>query len=124
MKANKIFRGNIMKCDKYIMHEGSMGPDLGHIEREASLYKANAVLLKTKHGYYVDIESMNFMDIIYMSLENKNGRYNGEFNNYLGTSALFEGNIFVDEKSLCQYQLEKEDSISLHSVQKSLGKFK
>lgn len=120
MKNNKIFTGNIMLCTKYNHHDGSIGPDLGHIESESIVHDEDAVLIRTKHGFYVNINGLSLSDIAYLYLERSRGRISGTKSAelFMLTSPSCLGELFVDSESVKPYMsTDKNKSSSIRHIQ-------
>ena len=64
MRNDRFFEGNIYMVE--LNEDGKV--------KNCELYKKNAVLLKTKKGYYVDIEECDPVDIPYLYIEDQNFR--------------------------------------------------
>ncbi len=135
MKTDQIFIGNINKCTKYISHttfssETFIGDQcissdsFGYIEKEAEIYKENAILIKLKNGGYVDLENLNTV-LDYLKVAKtftKGGFYLGGI--VLSTFAYNEGSLFVDSNSLVPYYAEtkKNENISTRQLKKQLNR--
>ncbi len=64
MDSDKIFTGTIMKCVKYEKIDGYSIP-------KSEVYKENAILLKIKDYFYVDIDELNLLEIAYLHLRSE-----------------------------------------------------
>ncbi len=130
MQNDKIFTGTIMRCTKYDMHatfksemhiDGqSIGCDsFGYIDEESETFKENATLIKTKQGYYVDVEGLTLTDIAYLYLENSKAKVAGTKSGklFMLGSCFYVGDLFVDQNSIRPYTSadmeEKRSSIRI-----------
>ena len=86
-----------------------------------NLYKKNAVLLRTRNGYYVDIEECDPVDIPYLYLEDQ------KFNDRLLMGTKSSGGLFwekyVPEKTIRPYKVENnKTTVSLFKLRRQLRK--
>lgn len=94
---------------------------IGYIVEDDELYKENAVLIKIKNGGYVDLEKLNsILDYIKIYRDiTKDGYHVGLI---MPTSAYGIDSLFVDEKSLKPYYINKQQksNISAHQLKKQI----
>ena len=130
MDSNRIFIGNIMRCTGHqerpllVMESFGTIDSFGSIETTQELAKENAILLKTKHGYYVDVEGLSLFDIMYLYLEDDKCITSGtmSWKLFMGTfSGLYVGELFVDRDTLHPYVLEKP-KVSIRTLGKESEK--
>jgi len=98
MSNERIFVGNIHKCTRHTRkdHHVNNYTKLTHVIMKHELYKENATLMKTKTGFFADIDGLDIRDLALL--------YNtGIGDELLPTEPDFEGQLFVDEKSLVNY---------------------
>lgn len=133
MKTDRIFIGNIKMCTKcefcnvisnndYIDDKCIGSASFGYIDYEEKIVKENAILIKLKDYFYVDIENLNsFLDYILIS----GVIINPILTNLAILTAPYKKNqLFVDKESLKPYygNEEKIDNISLKTLKKNLKK--
>ncbi len=109
MKNNRFFEGYIYYVELN---------DNGEI-KNCELYKKNAVLLKTKKGYYVDIEECDPVDIPYLYIEDQGFRDRL----LMGTKPCGElrWEKFVPAETIRPYKFKSDKSnISLFKLRKEL----
>lgn len=101
MKSENIYIGNILICTKY--------PDRYSIKQEEAkfdIYKKNAILIKSGE-HYIDLDTINSdLDLV-------------KSKNVLKTYYTYEGDKFVDSKSLIRYSLIDDDKISVKKLKKN-----
>ena len=133
MKTDRIFIGNIKMCTKYefsnIISNNDYIDDkcigsasFGYIDYEDKVVKENAILIKLKDCFYVDVENLNsFLDYILISGVIINPILT---NLVISTFASRKNQLFVDKESLKPYydKEEKIDNISLKTLKKNLKK--
>ncbi len=98
MKTDRIFVGDIMQCvecREEVVYRSKREESI-RITKIFQTVKENAVLIAMKNGLYIDIEDINMRDIFFDSA-------NAALNIPKGTEANYEGEMFVDEKSLQPY---------------------
>jgi len=135
MQNDKLFIGNIMQCTKHDTHttfssemfigDQSLGVDsFGYIDSESEVLKENATLIKTKHGYYVDIEGLSLTDIAYLYLEGSKAKVRGTKSGklFMLTSGSYKGDLFVDRESIKPYVSEdkNKNSSSIIGIQREI----
>lgn len=116
MKNDKIFTGTIMRCTKYDMQDTfksemfingqNLGRDFfGYIDVGSEIFKENAILIKTKYGYYVDVDGLSLADIAYLYFENSKAKVLGTTSDklFMLTSGFCVGDLFVDQDSIKSY---------------------
>ena len=118
MKNDRLYVGNIMQVSK--AEEVSIAPDLDGKKVESFLYKENATLIKTRNGYWVDVEGLTPTDIAYLYMENTIGRASGTKSEmFMFSSGSFDGELYVDENTITPYTKLKGSS-SIRSIQKKM----
>lgn len=131
MKPDKVFRGNIKRCTKYISHSRFTGnvfigeecvnlSSFGYIESEDELYKENAVLVKTKNGGYIDLENFNsILDYLKIYKDDVQRDYN-LWKTIMPTHSRSNNSLFVDENSLKPYfnSEDKKEEISIYQLRR------
>ena len=139
MQNDRLFIGDIMQCTKHepytLSNEGeflgehrlnvdSFGYDLGSVDEyvyiASEVLKVDATLIRTRHGYYVDVEGLSLSDIAYLESSKVKVRGAKSGRLFMLTSASGEGDLFVDGDSIRPYapeQLEKGSS-SILGIQK------
>lgn len=132
MKPEQIFIGNIKQCTKYEMHKilsssfyignQCIGCDtFGHIDMDDELYKKDAILIKLKHGGYVDVENINsILDHIKIRRYiTKDGFRLGGL--IISTKAHYINSLLVDEDSLKPYyDNNQRKNISVRQLKKQI----
>lgn len=128
MNSNKIFIGTIMQHIYDNRAEKFMPLSVP--------IKENAVLIRTKNGFYVDVEELYLilLDIVYLSVESYKERYSdkkfidGIYRLLEMPTEIFReqwidsspnSNIYVDETSLKPYVASKQN-ISIVKLQREL----
>lgn len=100
MKAENVYRGNILICTKY--------PDRYAIKKEEpkiDIYKENAILIKVGEQY-IDLDTINSdLDLV----KNKNG---------LKTYYTYEGDKFVNSNELIRYISTEDKKLSVKQLKK------
>ncbi len=98
MKTERLFVGDIMQCVEYCDEKTyrTKREEVRRITKIFQTVKENAILVKTKKGYYVNVEDINVSKISLPTLDNM-------INLLKGTEATYEGEFFVDEQTLEPY---------------------
>jgi hypothetical protein len=76
--------------------------------QKAISYKAEAILLKTRNGFYADIEGLPLLAIIYLYLENRKEPFPCGFFMEAKAEGTNYGELFVDEQSIKPYHNSQE----------------
>lgn len=130
MDKNQIFIGTIRKCTQYEMHpmfenrtyfgDQCIGFDcLGYTTTSDEVYKENAILIKLKNGFYVDLNQLDsILDCIKIYRPDRY-RLGGLA---MSTSADHVGSLFVDTDSLKPYYEGKQNSnhVSVYQLKKQV----
>lgn len=130
VEIDSILIGNIMKCSNYkkvSSFEIATDTDItsfGHIETNQEIYKENAILIKTKNGGYIDIDTLRtFLDYIniYRYTLKQGFRLGGLI---MATDPISVNSLFVDEKSLKPYKNDNIDynNMSIRQLKKSINR--
>ena len=112
MNKSKIYVGTIKRClDSYSFDKFGDSRFVGDVnnpatknDREiyAKVYKHDAILLKTRHEKYVDIEDIKgFMDVVLLKI--------GRSHKLLKTKPTKSDELFVESRSLRPYYNESEN---------------
>jgi len=128
MKNNRFYVGNIMECTQFdvppIIDVNAVveGCSFCHIENNSVLYKENAILLQTKHGYFVEIEDLSLSDIIYLYVEDCEIINHGDKSSklFMTTYPYYKGSKHVDRSTIKPYESENKnkDKSSIRKIQK------
>ena len=125
--SENIFTANIMMWTRENIKYFHGPVQHKSYEKVIELEKENAILLKTKNGYYVDIESLDITTIacLYLGKFEKIAKNIKETNLLTATTPEDLGFSmlkvpFVDQRTLEPYKLE-EDKISLQSLSKKMN---
>lgn len=107
MKSDRLFVGDV-----YITH---------HKLKDHELYKENVVLLKTKNGYYVDIEDCDPVDIPYLYMEDQ--KYNDRILMSNEPSGELFWEMYVPVETIKPYVVkDNKDTVSLFKLRRQLRK--
>ena len=93
-------------------------------KNKSEVLKENAILIKTKHGFFVDIEGLSLIDVAYLYLENASVKSVSAQSNklFMPISGAQKGDLFIDSASLKPYMRanQKETTLSITKVQRML----
>jgi len=95
MQNDKIYMGTIVKCIEYNQDTETCGT--------LKVCKENALLVRTRNGFYVDIEGLNLLEIAYLYFENKEKIRPGTKFMYASYYATYEGENFVLDNTIRPY---------------------
>ena len=98
MQNERIFVGDIHKCTLYskINHKVDDNNGLTYVVMKHKVYKKDVTLMKTKTGFFADIEGLNIRDMALI--------YNaGIGQNLLDVQPCGKEHLFVNEESLKSY---------------------
>lgn len=118
MKNTRVFIGTIMKCTQ---NSEILTPGVGnfHLVEEKKV-KENAILVKTKNGFYVDIKGLNLLEVAYLYLEKRTSLY--PYDTFMDAyeHGSYMGENFVDINSIKPYadNETKEKKLSLLKLRK------
>jgi hypothetical protein len=121
MNSERVFIGNIRKCTKYDMISTFKSETLidgqpitsdsfGHIEKEDSLYKEGAILIKTNNGGYIDLTNVKSIDEVLLPIMSKKSSFTTN-SRIMTTHPFAKGQLFVDEETLRPYFIRGNISI-------------
>lgn len=110
-----------MKCTKFQDIADFIFGDIeiGHTETETEIYKENAILIRTRNGFYVDIECLTQLEIAYLYLENT--KHSTTLKKAMGSHyhGYYKGELFVKQDTLKLYvPNEDKKNISLLNLKK------
>ncbi len=98
MKTDRIWVGDIMQCVGYEEDTvvSSKAEEVKMVYKKFQVVKENAVLIAMKNGFYIDIEDINWRDILLGPAEEVVAIPKE-------TEAHNKGDLFVDRNSLQPY---------------------
>lgn len=127
MKNNRFYTGTIMVTTRYINNpEYKTLSEVRVPEKKVEaheVYKNSAVLLRTKYGFYTDIESCDPVDIPYLYLESQT--FSDNLLLRAANSGEFLGELFVDKSTIRPYiptRSSSKNTTSLYALRRKLRK--